>query len=41
MSPARWHGRKRQSAVFGFDEVPRAFEHLEKGPFGKIVIATT
>ncbi|TGS07451.1 NAD(P)-dependent alcohol dehydrogenase, partial [Mesorhizobium sp. M2E.F.Ca.ET.209.01.1.1] len=26
--------------VFGFDEVPRAFEHLEKGPFGKIVIAT-
>ncbi|TPI32049.1 NAD(P)-dependent alcohol dehydrogenase [Mesorhizobium sp. B3-2-1] len=27
--------------VFGFDEVPRAFEHLEKGPFGKIVIATT
>ncbi|MBZ9757415.1 zinc-binding dehydrogenase [Mesorhizobium sp. ESP6-5] len=27
--------------LFGFDEVPRAFEHLEKGPFGKIVIATT
>ncbi|MBZ9725699.1 zinc-binding dehydrogenase [Mesorhizobium sp. CO1-1-7] len=27
--------------VFGFDEVLRAFEHLEKGPFGKIVIATT
>ncbi|RRH95301.1 NAD(P)-dependent alcohol dehydrogenase [Mesorhizobium tamadayense] len=26
--------------VFGFDEVPQAFEHLEKGPFGKIVITT-
>jgi NADPH:quinone reductase-like Zn-dependent oxidoreductase len=25
--------------VHGFDEVPRAFEHLETGPFGKIVIA--
>ncbi|MET2830750.1 zinc-dependent alcohol dehydrogenase family protein [Mesorhizobium shangrilense] len=25
--------------VYGFDQVPRAFEHLEKGPFGKIVIA--
>ena len=25
--------------VFGFDEVPQAFQHLEKGPFGKIVIA--
>lgn len=25
--------------VYDFDEVPRAFEHLETGPFGKIVIA--
>ncbi|TIQ36756.1 MAG: NAD(P)-dependent alcohol dehydrogenase [Mesorhizobium sp.] len=25
--------------VYGFDEVPEAFGHLEKGPFGKIVIA--
>ncbi|UDL88813.1 NAD(P)-dependent alcohol dehydrogenase [Mesorhizobium sp. PAMC28654] len=27
--------------VYGFDQVPQAFEHLEKGPFGKIVIATS
>ncbi|WP_095201804.1 zinc-dependent alcohol dehydrogenase family protein [Mesorhizobium carmichaelinearum] len=27
--------------VFGFDEVPQALLHLEKGPFGKIVITTT
>ncbi|AZO44767.1 NAD(P)-dependent alcohol dehydrogenase [Mesorhizobium sp. M7D.F.Ca.US.005.01.1.1] len=27
--------------VFGFDEVPQALQHLEKGPFGKIVITTT
>lgn len=27
--------------VFGFDEVPQAFQHLQKGPFGKIVISTT
>ncbi|TGQ71472.1 MAG: NAD(P)-dependent alcohol dehydrogenase [Mesorhizobium sp.] len=27
--------------VFGFDEVPQAFEHLEKGPFGKVVISTS
>lgn len=27
--------------VYGFDEVPQAFAHLEKGPFGKIVIAMT
>ena len=27
--------------VFGFDEVPQALQHLEKGPFGKIVISTT
>jgi NADPH:quinone reductase-like Zn-dependent oxidoreductase len=25
--------------VYPFAEVKRAFEHLEKGPFGKIVIA--
>ncbi|TIP10729.1 MAG: NAD(P)-dependent alcohol dehydrogenase [Mesorhizobium sp.] len=25
--------------IYGFDEVPQAFEHLETGPFGKIVIA--
>jgi NADPH:quinone reductase-like Zn-dependent oxidoreductase len=25
--------------VYGFDEVPQAFEHLSRGPFGKIVIA--
>jgi hypothetical protein len=25
--------------VYPFTEVPRAFEHLAKGPFGKIVIA--
>ncbi|MFD2053410.1 NAD(P)-dependent alcohol dehydrogenase [Mesorhizobium calcicola] len=27
--------------VFGFDEVPQALQHLEKGPFGKIVVTTT
>ncbi|RVC57925.1 NAD(P)-dependent alcohol dehydrogenase, partial [Mesorhizobium sp. M2A.F.Ca.ET.046.02.1.1] len=27
--------------VYGFDEVPQALQHLEKGPFGKIVIATS
>ncbi|RUZ76701.1 NAD(P)-dependent alcohol dehydrogenase [Mesorhizobium sp. M7A.F.Ca.US.006.01.1.1] len=27
--------------IFGFDEVPQALQHLEKGPFGKIVITTT
>ncbi|MER8433401.1 zinc-dependent alcohol dehydrogenase family protein [Mesorhizobium caraganae] len=27
--------------VFGFDEVPQALKHLEKGPFGKIVITMT
>ena len=27
--------------VYGFDQVPQAFEHLEKGPFGKVVIATS
>ena len=27
--------------VYGFDQVPQAFEHLERGPFGKIVIATS
>ncbi|CDX15753.1 Alcohol dehydrogenase zinc-binding domain protein [Mesorhizobium sp. ORS 3324] len=27
--------------VFRFDELPQAFGHLEKGPFGKIVIALT
>ncbi|BCG86381.1 hypothetical protein MesoLj113c_24910 [Mesorhizobium sp. 113-3-9] len=27
-------------AVFGFDEVPRAFQHPEKGPFDKIMIST-
>ncbi|RVB04276.1 zinc-binding dehydrogenase, partial [Mesorhizobium sp. M7A.F.Ca.CA.004.02.1.1] len=26
--------------LFGFDEVPQALQHLEKGPFGKIVITT-
>ncbi|PAQ11376.1 zinc-binding dehydrogenase [Mesorhizobium temperatum] len=25
--------------VYGFDAVPQAFEHLERGPFGKVVIA--
>jgi len=25
--------------VYGFSEVPRAFEHLARGPFGKVVIA--
>ena len=27
--------------VYGFEEVPQAFGHLEKGAFGKIVITTT
>ncbi|RUX51568.1 NAD(P)-dependent alcohol dehydrogenase [Mesorhizobium sp. M4A.F.Ca.ET.050.02.1.1] len=27
--------------VFGFNEVPQAFDCLEKGPFGKVVITTT
>ncbi|RUU11915.1 NAD(P)-dependent alcohol dehydrogenase [Mesorhizobium sp. USDA-HM6] len=27
--------------VYGFDYVPQAFGHLEKGPFGKIVITAT
>jgi len=27
--------------VYGFDEVPRALQHLEKGAFGKIVITTS
>lgn len=27
--------------VYGFDEVPQALQHLEKGPFGKIVITTS
>ncbi|RUW24681.1 MULTISPECIES: NAD(P)-dependent alcohol dehydrogenase [unclassified Mesorhizobium] len=27
--------------VYGFDDVPQAFGHLEKGPFGKIVITAT
>ncbi|MFD1984852.1 NAD(P)-dependent alcohol dehydrogenase [Mesorhizobium newzealandense] len=27
--------------VFGFDEVPQAMQHLESGPFGKIVITTS
>ncbi|MCA0002639.1 MULTISPECIES: zinc-dependent alcohol dehydrogenase family protein [unclassified Mesorhizobium] len=27
--------------VFGFEEVEQAFQHLEKGPFGKVVVATS
>ncbi|MDX8447784.1 zinc-dependent alcohol dehydrogenase family protein [Mesorhizobium captivum] len=27
--------------VYGFNDVPQAFRHLEKGPFGKIVITAT
>lgn len=27
--------------VYGFDEVPQALQHLEQGPFGKVVITTT
>ncbi|MBZ9853344.1 zinc-binding dehydrogenase [Mesorhizobium sp. CA13] len=27
--------------VFGFEEVAQAFQHLEKGPFGKVVIVTS
>lgn len=27
--------------VYGFNDVPQAFGHLEKGPFGKIVITAT
>ncbi|RVD68278.1 NAD(P)-dependent alcohol dehydrogenase, partial [Mesorhizobium sp. M4A.F.Ca.ET.029.04.2.1] len=27
--------------VFGFNEVPQAFDCLEKGPFGKVIITTT
>ena len=34
-------GRPVIDKVFGFDEVPQALQHLEKGPFGKIVISTT
>jgi NADPH:quinone reductase-like Zn-dependent oxidoreductase len=24
--------------VYGFDEVPAAFDHLERGPLGKVVV---
>jgi len=26
------------AAQYGFDELPAALDHLERGPFGKIVI---
>jgi NADPH:quinone reductase-like Zn-dependent oxidoreductase len=25
-------------AVYSFDQVPQAFAHLDRGPFGKIVV---
>jgi len=28
-------------AVYPFEEAPRAFEHLGRGPFGKVVVSVS